>query len=135
MSITTECHKKVVNYEEKKFDLNVYVIPGLKQYQRDNSMLYNTIDYFIIVYDMTSKKSFDAAVNIINNDVKKYVRNNNIFIVGNKSDQKSQSIDINIVKKYCDDNSFNKYEVSAKNSTNVNNLMNNLVEKYYNDLG
>jgi small GTP-binding protein len=134
MSITTEIHRKVINYEDKQFTINVYVIPGLKQYQKDNTFLFKTIDYFIVVYDISSKKSFDNAVNIINNDMNKYICDN-IYIVGNKCDMKNQSIDLSSVKKYCDDNKYNKFEVSAKNNTNVNVLMNNIIEKYYNALG
>jgi GTPase SAR1 family protein len=134
MSISTEMHIKNINYEEMKFDLNVYIIPGLIEYQKDNSLLFNNIDYFMLVYDVTSKKSFDIAVNIVEDLKKKYIRNNNTYIIGNKCDLKYQSVDMNNVNKFCNDNKFNKFEVSAKNNTNVNNLINHIIEKHYNGL-
>ena len=56
------------------------------------------------------------------------IENSNIVVIGNKKDLKNEAqVTYEEGKKFCDDNNLQFFEVSAKDGTNINNMLFNSV--------
>jgi len=99
---TTICDLKIWDTcgDEKYFSIT-------KNYFRDSQGI-------ILVYDITSKKTFLNLVKWLDL-IKEIEGNTNIILVGNKNDLKNQrEVSINDAKKFALKNGLKNYEISAK---------------------
>ena len=108
-SIGVDFFSKTIKYKGKIIKLQIWdsarsLIPN---YIRGSSLVF-------VVYDISNKKSFNNVnswVNFVNN-----IENSNIVIVGNKIDlENKREVTYEEGKKYCEENNFDFFEVSAKN--------------------
>jgi GTPase SAR1 family protein len=134
-SISLEEYTKVCTFSDNKYELIFNIIPGDKSYQHDYSTLYGLGDFFLVLYDVTSKRSYDRAVEIINTDILKYIKflggtKPNVLLLGNKVDMKERQVDPLTVDKFCADNSYIHFETSVFTNFNLYKVMNKVMELY-----
>jgi GTPase SAR1 family protein len=87
------------------------------------SMYYQEAAVAVLVYDITSRKTFDALKNWIEELVEKAPENILIAILANKSDLlRLEEVNIEEAKKYADDNNALFIQTSAKEGTGIKEL-------------
>ena len=125
-SIGVDFFSKTIKYKGKIIKLQIWDSAGQEKFR---SLIPNYIrgsSLVFIVYDISNKKSFNNVnswVNFVNN-----IENSNIVIVGNKIDlENKREVTYEEGKKFCEENNFDFFEVSAKNDINLNNMLFNSV--------
>jgi small GTP-binding protein len=100
-----------------------------------NGVIYNLCDYtgdvgylsglsgIIIMFDLTSKKSFQDLPSIIYK-MNRYFNGIPLLICGNKSDSNEKKIHPKIIHKYCDSIKSPYCEISVKNNINCLDVLN-----------
>ena len=129
-------------FNNKKITLDVWDTAGQEKFRTMGRQFYINSNIIIIVYDITKKESFEDIQNYWYNDVKENGEKFKVIgIVGNKFDlydkEGVEEIDDKIVQKFVDkikkdkDSKIVKMKVSAKNGTNIKNLLNELINQYF----
>jgi small GTP-binding protein len=135
VSFSVEEYKRDIAYEGNNYIINFFILPGDKQYQKDYSSIYKEADFFVICFDVTSKRSYDKSLEIIGN-IGGYIRlvdgNPNVFMLANKVDLKERNVDLEEVAKYSCENGYALYETSVKNNLNIVKVFSRIVELYDN---
>ena len=125
-SIGVDFFSKTIKYKGKIIKLQIWDSAGqekfrslIPNYIRGSSLVY-------IVYDISKRTTFDnlqSWIDFVNN-----IENSNIVVIGNKKDLKNEAqVTYEEGKKFCDDNNLQFFEVSAKDGTNINNMLFNSV--------
>ena len=119
-TIQVEKTVKVLNEDENtSIRLNIWDTVGQEKYKALTRQYYHDSDGAFIVFDLTSRESFDNIKNWIN-DLKSYgSEDTNIIILGNKSDEKNKR---EISEEEIKDQLNNDYiylDVSAKTGNNI----------------
>ena len=129
-----------LNNSKKKVKLFLYDTAGQERYEALCKSLYKKVDGIILVYDITSRESFEYIPKWVK-EIKQYNESFSIMLIGNKiDDEENRIISFEEGKKFADDNNMVFFETSAKNGDNVNKafiyygnkLMENLIERKVN---
>ena len=129
-----------LNNSKKKVKLFLYDTAGQERYEALCKSLYKKVDGIILVYDITSRESFEYIPKWVK-EIKQYNESFSIMLIGNKiDDEENRIISFEEGKKFADDNNMVFFETSAKNGDNVNKafiyygnkLIENLIEKKVN---
>ena len=125
-SIGVDFFSKTIKYKGKTIKLQIWDSAGQEKFR---SLIPNYIrgsSLVFIVYDITSKKSFDNLqtwIDFVNN-----IENSNIVILGNKVDLDSQrQVTTEEAEKFCEEKNYDFYEVSAKEGQNLTDMLFNSV--------
>ena len=127
----TFCTKKKEFKEYKKtLSFEIWDTAGQERYRSLAKMFFKDAAVALIVYDITSKKSFDEIKNYWMN----LVRENGpkqiiMYIVGNKSDLNEQ-VNEEEVRKYAESEQISVWLTSAKTATGIDELFEELGKKY-----
>ena len=96
-SLSAQFATKTIEYQdfEKAIKFDIWDTVGQERFRSIAKIFYKDAKVIILVYDITSQKSFDALTNFWFNEVKNNCNSNPIFaVVGNKNDlYKEQQID------------------------------------------
>ena len=121
-SIGVDFFSKTIRYKGRLMKLQIWDSAGQEKFR---SLIPNYIrgsSLVFLVFDITKKESFDHLnewITFITN-----VEKANILIVGNKIDLKeNRVITKEEAEKYCKEKNYDYFEVSAKEGTNINNLL------------
>ena len=134
-SVGIDFETKYIKVDEKTINLQIWDTAGQERYKVICKNYYNKGDGFIIVYDITNKRSFDSIVNWVE-DIKELASNDNKnIILGNKCDLESErkinkEEGDNLAKKY----NCQFFEVSAQNGKNIDKSFLCLVQSILNDV-
>jgi small GTP-binding protein len=133
VSISLEEHLYEVKHEGKTYKLHFYIVPGDEQYQKDYKYLFASADFFLAFYDVTSKASFDKALNVLNCDLKEYTLRNgrvkNVILIGNKCDLvKTGFSGVGEVQEFC--KFYKTFLISAKNNAKVQLVLKRIIEVF-----
>ena len=129
-----------LNNSKKNLKLFLYDTAGQERHEALCKSLYKKVDGIILVYDITSRESFDYIPKWVK-EIKQYNENFSMMLIGNKiDDEENRIISFEEGKKFADDNNMVFFETSAKNGDNVNKafiyygnkLIENLIEKKVN---
>ena len=125
-SIGVDFFSKTIKYKGKTIKLQIWDSAGQEKFR---SLIPNYIrgsSLVFIVYDITNKKSFDnlqSWIDFVNN-----IENSNIVILGNKTDlDDKRVVSTEEGKKFCEEKNYDFFEVSAKEDSNLNNMLFNSV--------
>ena len=125
-SIGVDFFSKTMKFKGKIIKLQIWDSAGQEKFK---SLIPNYIrgaSLIFLVYDITNKKSFENLPNwvkFINN-----IENGNIVIVGNKTDlNNKREISTEEASKFCEENNFEFFEVSAKNGNGLYDMLFNSV--------
>ena len=119
-TIQAECRTKLINEDDNTaVSLNFWDTVGQEKYRAITRQFYRDCQGAFVVFDITSKKSFEEVQNWIK-DVKSNGDNDTIIIIlGNKSDlADSREVYEEEIKNLLN-NDYLYYDVSAKNGTNI----------------
>lgn len=127
--IDFEYKEKIVTIDNKQIKVLLYDYNGgekMLQLQKEK-------DCFMLVYDITNKKSFEEnLVWDLKTLTRNFPENKAIIIVGNKNDLEGErKIDFNQGKQLADDNGLLFMETSAKNFFNVEESFMSVITRGY----
>ena len=121
-SIGVDFFSKTVRYKGRLMKLQIWDSAGQEKFR---SLIPNYIrgsSLVFLIFDITKKESFEHLnewITFITN-----IEKTNIVIVGNKIDLKgNRVITKEEAEKYCKEKNYDYFEVSAKEGTNINNLL------------
>ena len=121
-SIGVDFFSKTVRYKGRLMKLQIWDSAGQEKFR---SLIPNYIrgsSLVFLIFDITKKESFEHLnewITFITN-----IEKTNIVIVGNKIDLKGNRVIIKEeAEKYCKEKNYDYFEVSAKEGTNINNLL------------
>ena len=125
-SIGVDFFSKTIKYKGKTIKLQIWDSAGQEKFR---SLITNYIrgsSLVFIVYDISSRKSFESLQNWI--DFVNNIENSNIVILGNKIDlDNKREVTTEEGQKFCEEKNYEFFEVSAKEDNNLNNMLFNSV--------
>lgn len=132
-TIGLEVSYKYIHYNDLKIKLIVWDTAGQEKYKSVTNTLYNNAKGCLIVFDLTNEESLKSVSNWLE-DYKENSGNDNIVIIGNKSDLPGR-IDNSKIKDYINNIYNYEYfiETSALNGTNIENAFDILIDLIYNN--
>jgi len=117
-----------VRYLDNDYLINFIVTSGDPQFQEDYTSSFQNVDFFLMFYDITNKKSFEKSKQKFL-EIKKYLfrykdKTPNIFFVGNKSDLKNREVKPADVETFCKKYNIESFEISVKTNSNMIKIIN-----------
>ena len=127
--MTTACPSfctKTISYPQykKTINLEIWDTAGQEMYRSISKLFYKNASVGILVYDITSIKSFQNIKDYWYNELKQNTDSNIIFnLVGNKIDLfENEEVNEEEAKEYAKSINANFYLTSAKNNLEITNL-------------
>ena len=128
-SIGVENYTKFMAYNDRSYKLNFSVVGGGSKIMQQKN-LFEAADFFLLIYDITSIKSFNL-INIYLKFINKYLaffdkggKSPNFCLAGNKSDLEGErKIGLDFLNKCIDKNGIKHFDISTKTAKNMNNLI------------
>ncbi|XP_075681269.1 ras-related protein Rab-22A-like isoform X2 [Dermatophagoides pteronyssinus] len=112
------------------YKLNIWDTAGQERYKALAPMYYRGANICIVVYDVTSRSSFDSVQSWIR-ELRTYLLEKCLIcIVGNKSDLADRRVVMHYAKQYADSVDAFFIETSAKNCYNITELFINGLNRY-----
>ena len=124
---------KLENIDGKEILFEIWDTAGQERYRSVNTLFYQDAYICILVYDITSKKSFESLRNYWYDAVKEHGNNGLIFhVAGNKNDlYENEDVDRKVVEDYCYSINAGLDFVSAtENSTCIDDMFQSLGKKF-----
>ena len=124
--------QKIFEKGSQKVRLNIWDTAGQERYRGLGRTFYKDSFIICLVYDITEKESFKNIKEIWYPEIEKYGEKYNILsIVGNKSDlfEVEEVNDID-AQNFAKEIGGEFFLVSAKNGNGIQNMFNNLAEKF-----
>mgnify|MGYP002626345834 CR=1 FL=1 len=95
-----------LKHSKKKVKLKIYDTAGQEKYMAVCKYIYKQTDGIILVYDITSRESYEYIPQWIQ-EIKKYNKHLPIFLIGNKiDDEENRLISFEEGKKFADENNM-----------------------------
>ena len=124
---------KLENLDGNEILFEIWDTAGQERYRSVNTLFYQDAYICILVYDITSKKSFESLRNYWYDAVKENGNNGLIFhVAGNKNDlYENEDVDRKVVEDYCYSINAGLNFVSAtENSTCIDDMFQSLGKKF-----
>ncbi len=124
---------KTFSFEEtgKNLSFEIWDTAGQEKYRSLSKMFYKDAGVAILVYDITSKESFDQIKNYWVIQLREYGPKNIIIAVaGNKSDLDNEQVDEESVRNYAKENNFLYKRTSAKIHSSIDDLFHDVGMKF-----
>ena len=118
----------------KNISFEMWDTAGQEKYRSLAKMFFKEASVALIVYDITSLKSFNEIKNYWMNLVKEHAPKNIImYILGNKSDLiERETVKEEIAREYAKSENVNFFLTSAKDRSGIDELFNEIGNKYLN---
>ena len=121
---------KYVSLDNKKIRLDIWDTAGQERFRGLAKNYFRGGNGFILVYDITDKKSFDKLRGWMNDAKEKIDRDYKMIVVGNKKDCKNQrKVDFDVLEEFGKKNNVSFMEVSAKTGEGIDNLFICIIEE------
>ena len=121
-SIGVDFFSKTIRYNGRLMKLQIWDSAGQEKFRSLIPTYIRGSSLIFLIFDVSRKESFDHLnewITFITN-----IENGNIVIVGNKIDLKeNRVITKEEAEKFCKEKNYDYFEVSAKEGTNINNLL------------
>lgn len=125
---------KYLNINKKKVKVQIWDTTGQERYQVLAKNCFNSSDGFIIVYDITNRKSYNNINNWIQQINESAPNHSKCVIFGNKSDlNESRQVKLNEGKELTKKYNYKFFETSAKDGINLNEGFESLIKEIMND--
>ena len=124
---------KTFSFEEtgKNLSFEIWDTAGQEKYRSLSKMFYKDAGVAILVYDITSKESFEQIKNYWVIQLREYGPKNIIIAVaGNKSDLDNEQVDEESVRNYAKENNFLYKRTSAKIHSSIDDLFHDVGMKF-----
>ena len=121
---------KYVSLDNTKIRLAIWDTAGQERFRGLAKNYFRGAHGFILVYDITDKKSFVKLKGWMNDAKEKIEKDYKMIVVGNKKDcQKERQVEIDDLKEFAKKNEVSFLEVSAKTGEWIEQLFNIMVEE------
>ena len=131
-TIGIDAKKKFINHKDRKIQLDIWDTAGQERFLSITKNTYKGSDGIILIYDLTSKKTFYSINNWING-IKEAIDINKIGIVlvGNKSDcaEKNRQVNFEEGDNLAKEKGFPFFETSVKENININEVFIAIIDK------
>ena len=122
--------KSMVLKSGKNIKLQIWDTAGQDRFRAITKNYYKGANGIILIYDVTSQKTFDNVKNWVTQIREEASKNVIVYLCGNKIDQKEYRVinnedGVKIAQEF----GFSFYETSAKEGININETFEDLVEK------
>ena len=128
---------KTINIRDKSIKLQLWDTAGTEKFKSITTGYYRGANAAFVVFDLTSKSSFDSVSDWIEN----YYKYSNpdsekhVILIGNKSDLKeNREVTQEQIDNFTLNNKIKYFETSAKNGENIEECFYFIAEKLMNDL-
>ena len=113
---------KQLEIDNKIINLKIWDTAGQERFKYIESLYYKNANGIILVYDISNLESF-KSLNLWLIEIEK-VGPKDVYkiLVGNKCDLKNRKINFEEGKKFAEDNNMKFFEISVKESINVNDV-------------
>ena len=134
VTLGTEYSNKVVKFNDTDYTLKFICTSGDPEFQEDYTKSYQDVDFFLMFYDVTNKKTFEKLKQTTT-DIKKYLfyyknKTVNAVFIGNKCDQKKREVTTEEAETFCKKYNIELMEISVKNNHNVPKLFNKILTTF-----
>ena len=125
--------KKEISFEDKTVQLDLWDTAGQEQYRSLGKHFYKDSFIVILVYNITSKETFENLKNIWLDDVINFGEEYKVLaVVGNKCDlYEQEAVPEEEARKFAEENNAIFMNVSAKNGDNIDLLFETCVKKFF----
>lgn len=116
--------------------VRVWDTSGQERFKSLASSFYRMADAIIVVYEVTSRSSFEKVSNWVSsaNEMKNKARNVNLILVGNKIDlERERRVSKEEGEKFATSLDVPFFEVSAKDNKNIDELFEFLIQRFLNE--
>jgi len=121
---------KNVFLEDANVRIEIWDTAGQERYRSIAPMYYRQAQAGLIVYDITSRDSFDGAKSWVKELQRKGERDTVLALVGNKTDLKDKrKVDPDEASEFARENNMLFFEASAKDATNVEKIFQEVAKK------
>ena len=125
--------KKEIMHGDKMIQLDLWDTAGQEKYRSLGKHFYKDAFIVILVYNITSKESFENLKNVWLEDVSNYGEKYKVLaVVGNKCDlYEQEAVPEEDARKFAEEHDAIFVNVSARDGTNINNLFDYCLKKYF----
>ena len=127
-SISIERHFKKVAFGRMEIKFTFLITPGDPGYQIDYESVLTGADFIFIFYDTSVNGGFDVAKRYCVTELSSYHKEysniaRNVIFIGNKIDIVPRKEPKAKIEKFCTENMFKYFEVSAKSAAGIKDIM------------
>jgi Ras-related protein Rab-5C len=122
---------KIIELSKGNVRLNIWDTAGQEKYDSLVPMYYRGANIVLIVYDITSKLSYEKAISWINIMKKNGPLDAIYALIGNKNDLKNRNIDKLKGEKEAMKHEIKFYETNAKDYDSIYNIFKEMAEEAY----
>ena len=136
LGVDVKC--KFVSYNNIKIKLIIWDTAGQERFRGLAKNYFHGCNGFILVYDITNKKSFDQLKGWMNDAKEKMDAGAKMIVVGNKKDcVNERAIESDVLKEFGEKYNVMTMEVSAKTNEGIDEIFNAMVQELVklNDVG
>ena len=121
---------KYVSLNNIKIRLDIWDTAGQERFRGLAKNYFRGANAFILVYDITDKKSFDKLKGWMNDAKEKIENDFKMIVVGNKKDCKNnRNVDFEILEEFGKKNNVSFMEVSAKTGEGIDSIFSCLIQE------
>lgn len=106
---------------------------GSERFRALTANFLKTCSAFLLVFDLSRKSTFTNIENWIKT-IKENTKPKFLLLIGNKSDIEKREVDKEEIKSYCEKNTLNYIEISAKNNENVEKIFKEVAYQLYSEI-
>jgi Ras-related protein Rab-1A len=130
-TIGVDLNLKIITHgiTDKKLKLQLWDATGLEKFQSIVKCYYKGTDGFIVMYDVTDRKSFDHINDWLNEIYNKNANSHVKILVANKTDLHTcREVLYEEGKELADMYNIDFFEISAKNNTNIDRMFDDFIK-------
>ena len=129
LTIGVEFGEKTINAKNKIFKIQIWDTAGSEQFRSITRTYYKNTVCAVVVYDITSRESFDNVINWIEDCKLNSPKSVFITLVGNKCDlEEERQVSTEEGSEFATRYGLNFFETSAKNTVNIEDIFKNSVD-------
>ena len=133
-TVGIDFQNKQLNINGKKINVEIWDTAGQERFRNIAKTYFQSSDGFLLVYDITSKDSFNKLNDWYDQIKLNAPENSKCIIAGNKSDlEEKRQVKKEEGEKFASDNNLKFYETSAKDDKNINIVFELLSNEIVND--
>ena len=135
ITVGVEFGEKNIEIEDKIIRIQIWDTAGQELYKSITRTYYKSCVCAIIVYDITSRKSFNDITNWIEDCIKYSPKTVLMVLIGNKCDlEQSREVSTEEGQELSDKNGISFYETSAREGTNIKEIFQKTGEEIYQNI-
>ena len=115
-TISATYYTKTIKYEGKDYKFNIWDTAGNEKFRNLTKLFLKDVQIFVLVYDITKKKTFLELQYWLDYILEQYGPNNFIILIGNKSDLNNKEIKESKGAQFAEIIKAKFAQVSAKDS-------------------